>query len=309
MPVVPDRVAVAALAEVRGHVLVAKDRVHDLAPASPASSSSGSVHTSWCWTATSGIGRRPGTDGRTPDPGGDEDPLARIRPRSVTTPRTRPRWMSNPVTVTSPSNATPFVSAARAIAVTIRTALAIPSDGTKYPSRIAPGSTSGIRSRHLLRRELLGALDAVGPGEPRRRFNSSTGSGSWRSRCSPRRTSRARRPARGPVQLHAVLRQAAHRPGAVRLEDQPGRVRRRTAGLEQGALVEDQDVGHAQLGQTVCGGGPHDPGTDDHQLRAVSHGSAFRGMWSLDDRRRVPRGVAQAKAGVAFCTTAGRAGI
>ena len=55
-----------------------------------------------------------------------------MRPRSVSTPCTRPSRISKPVTVTPPSNETPRSDAFAASAVTIRTAFAIPSLGTRY---------------------------------------------------------------------------------------------------------------------------------------------------------------------------------
>ena len=52
----------------------------------------------------------------------------------------------------------------------------------------------------------------------------------------------------------------------------PGRVRGGAAGLEQRALVEHQDVGHAQLGEVIRGGRADDAGADDHGLGAITHG-------------------------------------
>ena len=69
-----------------------------------------------------------------------------MRPRSVSTPCTRPSRMSKPVTVTPPSNETPRSDAFAARAVTIRTAFAMPSLGTRYAPRIAAASTSGTFS-------------------------------------------------------------------------------------------------------------------------------------------------------------------
>jgi hypothetical protein len=46
------------------------------------------------------------------------------------------------------------------------------------------------------------------------------------------------------------------------LEDQPGRVRGRAAGLEQRALVDDHDLTPAALGQVVGHAGAGDAGPD-----------------------------------------------
>ena len=65
--------------------------------------------------------------------------------------------------------------------------------------------------------------------------------------------------------LDRPLRQARHRARRVVLEDQPGRVRGRAAGLEQRALVDDHDLLPAALGQVVGHAGAGDAGPDhDH---------------------------------------------
>ena len=101
-----------------------------MSPSSPASSGIGSVHTSWCCTATSGIG----TPAIAPTVGPQNPAQISTRshstvPRSVSTARTRPSRMSNPVTVTPPSNPTPRAWASRPSFVTICTALPAPSLG------------------------------------------------------------------------------------------------------------------------------------------------------------------------------------
>ena len=73
------------------------------------------------------------------------------------------------------------------------------------------------------------------------------------------------------VQVDRVLGEAAHRPRAVRLEHQPGRVRGRPSGLEQRTLIDHEDVRHTELGQVVRGAGADDPRPDHDDLRAILH--------------------------------------
>ena len=56
-----------------------------------------------------------------------------MRPREVSTARTRPDSTSMPVTSVSPWNLAPRERASFAIASHARTALAMPSEGTKKP--------------------------------------------------------------------------------------------------------------------------------------------------------------------------------
>src|SRR6266545_7866228 len=114
---------------------------------SPASWSTGSVQTSWCCTASSGTGTPAIAPTVGPQiPAQMSTRSHSIRPASVSTPCTHPRWTSKPVTVTPPAKLTPLAAAARASAATIGTAMAMPSLGTRYAPRIAPGSSSGTRS-------------------------------------------------------------------------------------------------------------------------------------------------------------------
>ena len=100
---------------------------------------------------------------RAPDPGAEQDALALDHVAAVGLAPRGPvrRRMSNPVTVTPPSNATPAASARRASAV----------DDPARPCRrrrsgpssrrgSVEGSSSGERSAHSAGREQLGALDA-----------------------------------------------------------------------------------------------------------------------------------------------------
>ena len=196
--------------------------------------------------------------------------------------------MSNPVTVTPPSNATPFASAFRASAVTIRTAFAMPSRRDAVRAQDVLGVQQRRPLRGLRRGQQLRALDAVGAREalPALQVLDALGRRRDLERTDPV-------PAGLAVQVEAVierdrvLRDPAHRAGAVRLEDQARGVRGGSAGLEERALIEDQDVGHAQLGEVVRGGGADDAGADDHRFRTWLHPCS------------VSRRVAQGNAGVA----------
>ena len=215
---------------------------------SPASSGTGSVHTSWCCTATSGIGtpaiaptRRP------PDPGAEQDPLALdVALGRCRTPCTRPSRMSKPVTVTPPSKATPLASALRASAAAMPHRL---RDAVRRARGTRRGSSRG-RAAGSARRSRAGvsssrALDAVRAGEPLPALELLASARAWwRPRCSPT-PYQPGSPSSVElvVQRDRVLRDAAHRARAVRLEHQARRVRGRAAGLEQRPLVEHEDVG------------------------------------------------------------------
>ena len=77
-------------------------------------------------------------------------------------------------------------------------------------------------------------------------------------------------PARLPVHLelaeqrHGVAGHRGHHVRRVELEDQPRRVRRRAAGLQQRPLVDEDDVGPALPGEVVGHAGAGDAGPDDH---------------------------------------------
>jgi hypothetical protein len=75
------------------------------------------------------------------------------------------------------------------------------------------------------------------------------------------------------VQRDGILRDPAHHPGRVRLKREPGRVRGRSARLEQRTLIEDENVRSAELGKVERGARPDDAGADDDGLRAIrDHG-------------------------------------
>ena len=237
------------------------------------SPATGSVHTSWCCTATSGIA----TPAIAPTVGPQMPAHNSTRshstfPRSVRTPCTRPSRTSNPVTVTPPSNAAPFASAARASAVAIVTALAIPSVGTWYAPRIV----DGIEQRYLLRG--LGGGEQFGPFEPVRARepepalqlpHPSLGRGD----LDPAHPVPARFAVdvQRRVERHRLLGDPTHHPGAVGLEREPRRVRARTPGLEQRSLVEHQHVGLVELGEVIRGRGADDARADDHGPRPIPH--------------------------------------
>ena len=151
---------------VEGHVLVAQERMDDLLAGEARQLRHGVVQTSWCWTATSGTGTPAIAPTVGPQIAGAQQDALALDPALVGLDRVHaPPVVSNPVTVTPPSNATPFASAFRASAVTIRTAFAMPSDGTRYAPRMCAAFSSGSRLGGLGRRQQLGALDAVGARE------------------------------------------------------------------------------------------------------------------------------------------------
>jgi hypothetical protein len=67
--------------------------------------------------------------------------------------------------------------------------------------------------------------------------------------------------------LHRPLRQARHRARRVVLEHEPRRVGGRAAGLPQRALVDDDDLLPAPLGEVVGDARAGDPGADDDHAR------------------------------------------
>ena len=81
----------------------------------------------------------------------------------------------------------------------------------------------------------------------------------------------------GVVQPDGAARELRHHAGEVGLEHSPRGVRGGTPGLEQGALVDDDDVAPAELRQVVDGAAAGDAGADDDQpgaagdLRCVGH--------------------------------------
>ena len=244
----------------------------------PASSGIGSVHTSWCCTATQRdrhAGHR--ADGRAPR-SRRRSARARTRPspRSVSHARARGRrGRRTRSRSTPPSNA----DARRASAAAPERrrdpdGLArSPSEGTWYAPRIVEGSSSGIFSAAS-----AGVSSSV-PSSPYERANPSRRFSSAHPRLGVVATSIPPTPyqAGSPssvercVQRDRLLRDPAHHARAVRLEGEPGRVRGRAAGLEQRTLVEHEHVGLAELGQVVRGARADDPGADDHRLGTIAH--------------------------------------
>ena len=167
---------------------------------SPASSGIGSVHTSWCCTATSGTG----TPAIAPTLG----------PQMPAHSRTRSHSIVAAIGLHAVHAAVADVEAGDGDAALERDALRLraprraPRPGgppsrcrrtaRSSEPRIVDGSSSGIRSARLGRREQLGVLDAVAsaPSPPALQLLASARAW-WRSRCRRRRTSPARRPARG----------------------------------------------------------------------------------------------------------------
>ncbi len=134
----------------------------------------------------------------------------------------------------------------------------------------------GIEQRDLRgglgRREQLGAREAPRPREPEPPLQLPHPFGR-RRHLDPADPvpSRLAVELERPVQGDRVLRDPAHRPRGVRLEDEPGRVRGRPTRLEQRTLVEDEDVGRTELGQVVRGARADHPGADDDGLRPLAH--------------------------------------
>ena len=214
-----------------------------------------SVQTSWCCTTASGIG----TPAIRPIVGPQIPAQTRTcshstSPCSVRTPCTRPSRMSNPVTRTPPSNVTPFASRLRGE----RRRHSGPLRDPVRRHEVGAEDVAGIEDRDplggLLGGEQLRSFDPVRAGvaaaplqllDPlvRRRDLDAADAvpGGLAVGLEPR------------VQVDRVLREPAHRPRAVRLEHEPGRVRGRASGLEQRPLIDHEDVGHTELGQVVRG--------------------------------------------------------
>ena len=149
---------------------MAHDRLRDLARrVSPSSSGSGSVHTSWCCTATSGIGT-PGhrADGRTPDPGADQHALALDVPRVRLGRRARGRrGCRSPSPVRRPRTRRPVRLGLAPERGHDPHGLAVPRPWA--PSRrrgCVEASSSGLLAAASVGREELRALDAVRTREP-----------------------------------------------------------------------------------------------------------------------------------------------
>src|SRR5690348_5457930 len=75
------------------------------------------------------------------------------------------------------------------------------------------------------------------------------------------------------VQLHAVAAEAHHRRRRVELRDEPGGVMGRAA--RQLALLDEDDVADARLGEVVRTADPGDPSADDDDLRHARTRSPF----------------------------------
>ena len=73
-------------------------------------------------------------------------------------------------------------------------------------------------------------------------------------------------------ELDRLLGEQRHRRRRVVLEDEARRVRRRASGLPQRALVEQHDVAAAELGQVVRDAGPRDAAADDDDARGGGQG-------------------------------------
>src|SRR5829696_3968410 len=78
-------------------------------------------------------------------------------------------------------------------------------------------------------------------------------------------------------ELDRLASKLGHRPRAVGLKHEAGRVRRRSPGREEGSLIDDDDVAPAEIGKKVRGRRAHNPRTDDDDrspgLHRTSRGS------------------------------------
>ena len=87
--------------------------------------------------------------------------------------------------------------------------------------------------------------------------------------------------------LDGVAGELGHGLGAVRLEHEPRRVRRRAAGREQRALLDDDDVGPAAQDELVRDRTADDAGSDDRDAGLDGHRLTLRtcgvGDWAIAD--------------------------
>ena len=67
-------------------------------------------------------------------------------------------------------------------------------------------------------------------------------------------------------QRDGVLRQPGHRARAAELEDEARGVRGRAARLPERTLVDEHDVGAAELGEVICQTGSGDAAADDDDV-------------------------------------------
>src|SRR5215212_4213713 len=64
-------------------------------------------------------------------------------------------------------------------------------------------------------------------------------------------------------ELDRLASKLGHRPRPVGLKHETGRVRRRSPGREEGALIDDDDIAPTEIGKKVRGRRAYDPRTDD----------------------------------------------
>ena len=189
-----------------------------------------------------------------------------MSPRAVRTVVTRPRSRANPVTLVRSRIRTPRFRAPRARAWVMSDGLALASFGSQTAPTRPELSISGHTGGRLghgddVRLHALG-LGHVGGAE--QLGHPVAGGG------HPQRAALVPAGAQAGLRLQARVQLAAlqHQPGQRRvraqLPDDPGRVPGRAAG--ELALLEQDDVGPAQLGQVVGHAAAHDPAADDHDL-------------------------------------------
>ena len=227
---------------------------------------------------------RPRAGSARPPSGRSSVPRSRRTPGPARTRRRRgrsgrrapvPSRMSKPVTRTPPSNATPFASRLRPERSRHANALRDPVGRHEVGAEDVIGIEDRDPLGGLLGREELGSLDPVRLRVPASTLQLLDPLGRGRDLDAadpvPGGLALGLEPR---VQVHRVLGQPAHRPRPVRLEHEARRVGGRAPRLEQRSLIEDEDVGDAELREVVRGARAHDPGADHHELRPILHAEA-----------------------------------
>jgi hypothetical protein len=272
VPVVADRVVVGAVAEVHRHVLVAQDRVDDLARlAGELGQRVGPDELVLHGQQGDGHARHRGHR-RPPDPGAHQHPLALDRAAVGDDPaHAAVADVEAGDGDAALERHPPFGGAAREH----RHDVDRPGDAVAGHV-IGAEDRAGVQQRHQLGRlggrRQVAAVDPVGarPAEPPPQLAQPLGRGRdlQRPDAEPARLAVEQQRL---VQRDGVLRDPAGGARAVGLEHQAGRVGGGAAGLEQRPLVQDEHVRLAELGQVPGGAAADDAGADDHRVGPVAH--------------------------------------
>ena len=274
VPVGADAVALAALAEVHGAILVAQDRVLDL------DRRAGEL----------GQRIRPGEEvlhrlhrdqrqaerahelGRPEAQADERRRRARSRPGRSRPPRTRPPAMSMP----GRARAADERGAARLGGLLQRLADVDALGRCRRSARAARragarGRAAGCGADRLVRRDDV-ALEPPGGrvGVAAPQLGEALGRGRHLERADLPPGAALGRVERA-VELARPLRERARELRAVGLEAEPGRVERRAAGVADRALVDDDDVAHAGEREVVRGGAADDARADHDDFGALLH--------------------------------------